>query len=792
MGYSSKRRRSKRKRSRTLSTIQNIGNLHQKASSSDDESSLDNLPQPSSSTSFCATGSSLSHRTSFMECEDKNLIPDSIFLDSESIIMHHQEINEEQVNINQEDWSSTTEILDIDEVLHYSQGASHNDGKDDVTVHSTESYSNDKIYHGINSPDFCNKEHHRFNEMTGEEVASYKILSLLDAAGAPRVCYDRLVALLRKLSKNGFDVQKAIKRETLMQRLGKYKTRPRIEICSIKKQEVFRFSFHDMLQDLLNSCSKDLHIISPVTVQSNVQSGTEHELWNTPWMTNTFAMEQYRDFDSKHDIMLPIILYMDKTGTDVNQRYSLEPVLFSLGALPREQRESRHAWRHLGFVPPHDNGTEEDSSTSLQFYHDCLSYLLDGLRDAQITPPTVAIKVQEGNIVHRRALLPLMIVMGDQLSQDTLCGRLKSNSGGAGRVHRSCMCSYLNIDDPYHQCKPVNLSTLNLLTSFATISEEDIDSKISDKQNAREKRITKSFLLRQRTMFRGILRHPFTTHPIKNAFTNIDFGSWSAGIHDASFDDFMHSVEGGMVAYITEAVYDGLTKKEKETVEQITRPMLTGQRCSVLSTFPRWRLQPGFTRQTLMTSGERVGSVLALSLSLHDPVISETIQQGHHRQVQKYLDLSTDPASKTDGKTVPPPEFYLEQHMHALDDQAIRQSLEHMTRHGFSLHLLEELDPFQINQMIWQCTDIFKTTNYPENYPSEDIDGSYTDLGNVVIIPKQHFHTVKYALQTKPTKLISNHRLHKIEGVTEKHLKKRPTRKGKVHLRQYSPRIWEL
>jgi hypothetical protein len=75
----------------------------------------------------------------------------------------------------------------------------------------------------------------------------------------------------------------------------------------------------------------------------------------------------------------------------------------------------------------------------------------------------------------------------------------------------------------------------------------------------------------------------------------------------------MHSVEGGMVSYITETVYDGLTKKEKESIEELTRPILEEQRCSVISHYPRWRLQPGFTRQTLRTSGERVGSLLALS-----------------------------------------------------------------------------------------------------------------------------------------------------------------------------------
>ena len=622
--------------------------------------------------------------------------PSSIFVDDINI---RNSTDDDPNHPGEEDQPSVGDMENIDDFLNYPESPFDDifHEEDDVTIQSdfASSETSDSNAH----PAHCYQPH-RFDQMTRDETASYKIMSLLDSAGAPRICYNRLVALLKKLSKqDGFDVSKALNRETLMRRFDRrYKTRPRIQSSLVNKQEVFRFAFHDMLQDLVHSSSTHLHEILPNKEQENPVIGTEHELWNTPWMVNTFASEKYKGFDPKNDIMLPIILYMDKTGTDVNQRYSLEPVLFSVAAIPRERRESRHSWRHLGFVPQREHCSQDQSSSNLQFYHDCLSFLLDGLREAQKKPPTVSIKLTGGEIVYRRAMLPLMVVMGDQLSQDTLCGRLKSNSGGAGRVHRSCMCSYLNIDDPYHSCKKVNKETLNFLTTFAASSDEDIASKLNSVQrlssSAKDYRIAKSFLLKQRTMFRSILRHPFTTHPIKNAFDGIDFGSWSAGIYDATFDDFMHSVEAGMISYVAETVYDGLTNKEKETVEELTRHMLDNQRCSVISTYPRWRLQPGFTRQTLMTSGERVGSLLALSLSLQDPTVRDTIRTGHCRQTQKYLDLSTESPTQSTKRetdvntaggtpkklapTAAPPEFYLDQHMHTLDDETIRHTLEHM------------------------------------------------------------------------------------------------------------------
>jgi Plavaka transposase len=793
MGYSNKRRRSKRRRTRKLNALQNNTDLPDNESSSS-QSSVDVLEQNSSYASFHSTQS----QHSYMNNDACLIPPNSIFLDDvNDFILHDDDLDHEmQLDNRDNDQVSVADIENVDQFLNYQEDTSVDDissaVNDDISIQSATS--------PLGNGHSAHHQHHCFDRMSRDETASYKIMSLLDTAGAPRICYDRLVALLKTLSKQeGFDVKKALNRETLMRRMERrYKSRPRIESAVVNNQEVFRFNFHDTLQDLLHSSGKHLHEILPDRVHANavVIEGTEHELWNTPWMRNTFAMEQYLDFDPKNDIMLPIILYMDKTGTDVNQRYSLEPVLFSVSAISREQRESRHSWRHLGFVPQKQRCSEEESSSDLQFYHNCLSYLLDGLRAAQKNPPTVIVK-NGSDLVERRALLPLMVVMGDQLSQDTLCGRLKSNSGGAGRVHRNCMCSYLNVDDPYHTCKKVDSATLHLLTKNATITEQDISVKIRSNpifsSTVKHARTTRNFLLKQRNMFRTILRHPFTAHPVKNAFDGINFGSWPGGIHDATFDDFMHSVEAGMVSYITETVYDGLTKKEKETVEELTRPLLDDQRCSVNSNYPRWRLQPGFTRQTLMTSGERVGSVLALSLSLQDPIIRETIRTGHLRQVQKYLDLSTESLAETkkretESETVeldrkpppqpPPPEFYLDQHMHTLDDQGIRHTLEHMIRHGFQVQLLDDLDPFQINQMLRHCVDLFKNTQYPENYPIDNIDESYTDMGEHLHLPKEQFVVVKYAMQTKPSKLMKDHRLHKVEGTTGKHLKKKAHKKG--------------
>jgi len=378
MGYCNKRKRTKRRRTKSLTAIKSIANSQPNPDSSED-SLLETFEQSSSNSSFCSTHSHISHNDI-----DGSSIPGSIFVDDiyPPTLFNRHHSNDAVTGDNQdyqshsEDIADTGEILDsLDIPLDISSFAEIDDGSAD----SIDSFSLDNMnsYPNHHSPSPTPS----FDEVTLEESASFQIMSLLDSSGCPRICYDRLIALLKKLTKKqGFDVKKAINRETLMKRLStKYEKHPELQCSVINKQEVFRFDFQHMLQDLVNSNNKHLHQILPHWVEENLPPGTEHELWHTEWMNKTFRMPEYMDFDPNQDIMLPVILYMDKTGTDVNQRYSLEPVLFSLAAIPRGHRESRHSWRHLGFIPQQTNHSEEETISSLQFYHDCMFFLLDGL-----------------------------------------------------------------------------------------------------------------------------------------------------------------------------------------------------------------------------------------------------------------------------------------------------------------------------------------------------------------------------------------------------------------------------
>ena len=167
-----------------------------------------------------------------------------------------------------------------------------------------------------------------------------------------------------------------------------------------------------------------------------------------------------------------------------------------------------------------DQNQDTYDQKQLQLYHDFLAVLLEDLIFAQRNPPLVTVE-RNGVKVELTARLPVMIVMGDQKSQDTLCGRKHANSGGAGRVHRSCMCSYISVDDAAYQCVDVCAQTVKSLVESVLTSNDQfvqIATQYSNSGNIKEKKVIENYLKRQQQMNSLILQYPFTQHAIRSAF----------------------------------------------------------------------------------------------------------------------------------------------------------------------------------------------------------------------------------------------------------------------------------
>ncbi len=395
--------------------------------------------------------------------------------------------------------------------------------------------------------------------------------------------------------------------------------------------------------DLNNLCvnlepERRHHVFVPTDDDKHV------EMCAQKWHQQTYA-----EFikDPEKQFLLPLIFYIDETGTDVFQRYPLEPLMFTFGILRNFLREKSSAWRHAGFLPKVSK--TKSSCESLQLYHDCMAMVLSTLKPLQDHPPTEWLQFGDEPPVEKELIIQVCFIMGDQKSQDNLVGRKLNNSGWAGRSHRGCMCSGISASDPCLRCHPVPVEAVHELQTISLSSEpgspamEAILAKfplIDGKRTHGTKKhaeAAEDFVKRRAGLAHKILGEVFTMHPIRNAWYPISFGCNKNGVFGATLDDPMHFNESGLFDSVTKAFYSCFTPEELNKFEQSTRSFNRHSRSSVRSEFPKDRITPGFSKCTLKTSNETVGSLLSVVLTVQDDMVYDMMEQVGTRQQQRYL-----------------------------------------------------------------------------------------------------------------------------------------------------------
>lgn len=194
-------------------------------------------------------------------------------------------------------------------------------------------------------------------------------------------------------------------------------------------------------------------------------------------------------------------------------------------------------------------------------------------------------EVNLGGIVEKRRLrIEVGIIMGDQLSQDCACGRKSSNKGGAGRVHRACMCSAVYASDAsFDSCsKLVNVDVVNALNDLALKPKDNICQTIENilpgvsGRDKRENKAAKDFVKRKVSLATALLGNPYTLHPLRSAFEGLSFGANKHGVFVASADDHLHSNEAGLLLNANHVAYHSMTKTEATVFEDAIRRVTCG------------------------------------------------------------------------------------------------------------------------------------------------------------------------------------------------------------------------
>ncbi len=240
----------------------------------------------------------------------------------------------------------------------------------------------------------------------------------------------------------------------------------------------------------------------------------------------------YRDAYKVHvqvpgrDLLVPIILFIDKTFCDVNGRLTLEPVSMTLGIFKKEVRRLPNAWRSLGYVP--NMAQFRSNMTSLQKatdYHFILSTILELYKTAQTHPGIMWQFPFRGKKKEVVMKIPLLLVLGDTEGHDKLCGKYQN------RTKAACLCRYCNC--PTADTGNPRATYAHTLGPYIQgLADTALhDPSPNERKNAKEELKSLSF------------------HILPSAFLDVVFCDKKRGINGATVAELLHVIQNGLFLY---------------------------------------------------------------------------------------------------------------------------------------------------------------------------------------------------------------------------------------------------
>ena len=552
-------------------------------------------------------------------------------------------VEEAQSNANIGKWDDSSSSYDID-------AASFDDPTFDVPGLYPGTVTQNDVGEHIHLPTSSTPLSCRNISFHPQERFVARLADLLDFANTPLYVLDEVVKIVQEEARNGLDFSSAAihSRQTFFIEMEKRFNIPEpittvvgLEgvilpsdpLYSRQKKHtasVTHYDFKNQMADLMGSDDTFGNLlnlprdITPDNVWSCLPTRADtyvDDVLSASWYRDTYSYIAGIAGDEPFYIY-PVIMYVDKTGTDAYQRYGLEPLIFTTAALNRSARNKPSAWRALGFIPDlqisskasktKDSATHSGVGRPTRNYHTVLRTILSSFQRCQgiITPVYGHVRIGD-QTSYRRLFFPLAYVIGDALSGDRLCGRTGGYTNVA-RISRSCLCSFAQADDPDHVCR-FSVSTkfisasLFLLRAFGLLATDDADhDPPHTKKTAKQKR-------EQYSRARAYLKSR-SHHAHINAFFDIWFGLNQLGINGATPCDLMHIFLLGIVPTLLKTYFSGFTAGELAELDTLIDEMHSSLKNSEKYSFPRCSFKKGVTNLALLTADEWIGVVFTVTL----------------------------------------------------------------------------------------------------------------------------------------------------------------------------------
>jgi len=221
-----------------------------------------------------------------------------------------------------------------------------------------------------------------------------------------------------------------------------------------------------------------------------------------------------------------LILFGDKSHTDLHGALSLTPVTFTLTLFNRTFRNNSNAWRPLAYLPNllygKNKADKTTTSSKIQDEHTCLAMAFRSIREIHKNGGFEAVVM--GVVV--RVKVWIHYVMGDTEGNNKWMGHFPGNRKEICRPYRDCKCNYDQLSNPNPTCE------------YLTI-DEMCNAKRLKIWNENEGEIA----------FRKISRYN-----IGNAFSDLPLSDIANGLNALFPPELLHTSAAGIIIYIFESL----------------------------------------------------------------------------------------------------------------------------------------------------------------------------------------------------------------------------------------------
>ena len=440
------------------------------------------------------------------------------------------------------------------------------------------------------------------------DVANIELFELLRTSGAPKYLFERI----QQWSANhchALSSSNPVSRKTFVNRMRtktygpnfSKRLEPKVQDLYLShgsRIPVVYFSFRAVVASLLSNkgLMKDENLLlNPNDPFDSIVDGSVLSDLNTGWWHRE-TCKMFR-LQAQKDILLPIVLFIDGSTIDSNQKMNVEPITFTLGIFNRSVRSKAEAWRTIGYIEKLKHVVSEpilrranNPKNRLQDKHSIIKFILRELIEVQGPDAGFEWDLEIGGKVRRvHFKIAVQVIIGDCKGNDELCGRYGNHSKLTSGFCRDCKVNYETSDNPYGICQWITP------TDFVQKTEEDLN------------------------------RMGF--HSIENAFSLLNFGAGNRGVYGATPSEPLHAYKLGICKYVFDGlVSDHLPKSTLKKMDNMLTALGSGSQRQSYQPFPKiCVVRHGITKIGTVTADEQFARIFCVYLSLNNPVIFQSL-----------------------------------------------------------------------------------------------------------------------------------------------------------------------